>query len=192
MNRTKKQRKQQAKILRYTRKIHRVTGISLLGFFFIVSLTALLLGWKKNSAGILLPETAQGSSTDLQEWIALDSLYSIASSTLKDTLQITEAYPVDRIDIRKSDGVIKFDYKENYLGLQLDGATGQVLQFGPRRSDLIEGIHDGSIVDDYFNLGGIFKIFYTTIMSLALLVFTITGFWLWLGPKRMKKKKHIS
>jgi hypothetical protein len=28
-------------------------------------------------------------------------------------------------------------------------------------------------------------------MGLALLLFTITGFWLWYGPKRMKQVKEI-
>lgn len=192
MNNLKNKRKQQAKILRYTRKIHRVTGISLLLLFFIVALSALLLGLKKHSGGLIRPETAVGSSTDLQEWISLDSLHSIASYTIKDTLQIKEAYAVDRIDVRKSDGIVKFNFKEDYLGLQLDGATGEVLQFGTRRSDFIEGIHDGSVVDDYFGLRGIFTMLYSTVMSLALLLFTITGFWLWLGPKRMKKQKGTS
>lgn len=189
MNTQKNNRKQQARILRYTRKIHRITGISLFAFFFIVSISALLLGWKKDSGGILLPETVQGSSADFQEWLPLDSLNAIASSTLKNRLKLDRAYSVDRMDIRKSDGIVKFAYKEEYLGLQIDGATGKVLQFGPRRSDLIEGIHDGSIVDDYLGLGGIFKLVYTTVMSLALFLFTLTGFWLWLGPKQMKKRK---
>jgi hypothetical protein len=55
--------------------------------------------------------------------------------------------------------------------IQLDGATGK-LHIERRRSDIIEKIHDGSIVDDYFKTGnGFFKLFYTTVMGLAL--FTI-------------------
>lgn len=184
-----KKRKQQARLIRNFRKIHRWTGISLFAFFFIVSVSALLLGWKKNSGGIILPETMKGTSTNLEQWLPLDSLYSIADRTIRDTLKTDEAQEVDRIDIRKEDGIVKFDFKTNYLGLQLDGATGEVLQFGTRRSDLIEDIHDGSVLDDLFGTNGGWKLFYTTIMSVALFIFTATGFWLWYGPKRMKKGK---
>ncbi|MEJ2005854.1 MAG: hypothetical protein P8X57_13055 [Cyclobacteriaceae bacterium] len=60
-----------------------------------------------------------------------------------------------------------------------------------RRSDFIENLHDGSIVDNIANIpGGYFKLFYTTLTGLALLTFTITGFWLWYGPKHMRKIPH--
>ena len=50
-------------------------------------------------------------------------------------------------------------------------------------------IHDGSILDYYIaTSNGQIKLFYTSIMGLALLTFTITGFWLWYGPKRMRKR----
>jgi hypothetical protein len=85
--------------------------------------------------------------------------------------------------------MVKFIFAENFWGIQLDGATGQLLHIERRRSDFIEKIHDGSILDDYFKIGnGIIKLVYTTVMGLALLLFTITGFWLWYGPKRMKRK----
>jgi hypothetical protein len=70
----------------------------------------------------------------------------------------------------------------------MDGATGALLQIELRRSDVIEKIHDGSIVDYFLGFqSGIFKLIYTTIMSFALTIFTITGFWLWYGPKKMRK-----
>lgn len=182
-------RKSQAKTIRIFRKIHRLTGISLFAFFFVVSISALLLGWKKDSGGIILPETMQGTSTDLQKWLPLDSLNSIAEQKMMDTLKTHEVPQINRIDIRKEDGIVKFDFKDNYLGLQLDGATGKVLQFGPRRSDLIEDIHDGSVLDELFGTGGVWKLIYTSIMGVALFGFTVTGFWLWYGPKRMKRSK---
>ena len=64
----------QVKLLRVFRKIHRTTGAFLFVFFFVISISGLLLGWKKNSGGIILPKSAKGSSTVLNEWISLDSL----------------------------------------------------------------------------------------------------------------------
>ncbi|HRG29174.1 MAG TPA: hypothetical protein PLJ00_14850, partial [Chitinophagales bacterium] len=66
--------------------------------------------------------------------------------------------------------------------------TGKLLSIERRRSDFIEKVHDGSILDEVFNTSnGQIKLIYTSIMGLALLIFTITGFWLWYGPKRMRK-----
>lgn len=86
--------------------------------------------------------------------------------------------------------MLKFIFKDHPWSIQLDGATGKVLNIGQRRSDWIENIHDGSIVDDFFGIEGkLFKLVYSSVMGLALLGFTVTGFWLWYGPKRMRKKK---
>lgn len=184
-----KDRKKQAKILRDFRKIHRICGASLFIFFFIISITGLLLGWKKNSNGILLTKTYKGSTTELKEWLPIDILYQKASTFLLDSISPTASLEMDRIDIRKEKGIAKFIFVDNN-SLQLDGATGEILVIENRHSDWIEAIHDGSIIDDYFNLSGDpFKLIYTSVMGIALLIFTITGFWLWYGPKRMKKSK---
>lgn len=45
-------RKQQARILRIARRLHRTTGALLFVFFFIVACTGLLLGWKKHTAAL--------------------------------------------------------------------------------------------------------------------------------------------
>jgi hypothetical protein len=90
--------------------------------------------------------------------------------------------------MRPDKGMVKFVFAEGYWGIQLDGSTGELLHIERRRSDFIENIHDGSILDYVFNTDGeYFKLFYTTIMGLSLLLFTITGFWLWVGPKQMRR-----
>jgi len=94
---------------------------------------------------------------------------------------------IDRIDIRKEKGSVKFIFLDSFYEVQLDGATGRVLSIGKRRSDFMENIHDGSIVDDYLGTNGYIKLVYTNVMGISLLIFTITGFWLWYGPKRMRK-----
>ena len=184
-------RKQQANILRWSRKIHRQTGVILFIFFFIIAITGLLLGWKKNSGNYLLPKTYQGTSTNLKDWISIDSLQKNACRYLLDSVSATASLKLERIDIRPEKGVVKFIFDYNFIGLQLDGATGKLLRIDKRRSDFIEHLHDGSILDMYFNTSaGQIKLIYTSIMGLALLLFTITGFWLWYGPKSMRKANH--
>jgi len=182
-------KKQQAKLIRTFRKVHRISGASLFAFFFVVSITGLLLGWKKNSNGLLLSKTYKGTSTELKQWLPLDSLHKKAGAYLLGAVSDELSLELERIDIRKEKGTAKFIFV-NYYGVQLDGATGNLLTIERRRSDIIEGIHDGSILDVYFKTkGSPIKLIYTTIMGLALLLFTITGFWLWLGPKRMRNRK---
>ena len=67
------------------------------------------------------------------------------------------------------------------------GAGTRAGGFERRRSDFIENIHDGSILDHLTGTSGEqIKLVYTSMMGVALLTFTITGFWLWIGPRRMR------
>ncbi|WP_416382017.1 PepSY domain-containing protein [Maribacter sp. BPC-D8] len=183
-------RQKQAKWLRLFRKAHRATGAALFIFFFFISITGLLLGWKKHSGGVILSKSYEGTSTELKHWLPIDSLHTLANSYLLEKVSPELSTKIDRIDIRKEKGMVKFVYADHLWGLQLDGATGKLLHIDQRYSDLIEQLHDGSILDDYLGTSNNqIKVFYTTVMGLALLLFTITGFWLWYGPKRMRKNK---
>lgn len=181
-------RVKQAKIIRIFRKIHRSTGVFLFLFYLLIAITGFLLGIKKHSGGIILPKTKSGSSIKLVDFIPLDSLQYIAKKEITHFLNESKSVVIDRIDVRPEKGIVKFTFQSNFYEVQLDGATGTLLQIDLRRSDIIEKIHDGSIVDYYLGIkSGVFKLFYTSILSTALLLFVITGFWLWYGPKRMKK-----
>jgi uncharacterized iron-regulated membrane protein len=184
-----KGRQGQAKILRVFRKVHRLTGAFLFIFFFVVSVTGLLLGWKKNSGGYIMAKSYTGSSTDLKDWLPVDSLQVLASQYLHDSVSPDLSTELDRIDIRKDKGMVKFLYSNHFTGLQLDGATGKLLHIEERRSDYLEKVHDGSIIDFYLGTSGLFKLSYTTLMGVALIIFTVTGFWLWYGPIRMKRNR---
>lgn len=184
----KTKRQKQATIIRVMRRIHRITGISLFVFFFILGCTGILLGWKKNSNGIILAKTYQGTSTDLKDWISMDSLYKNAIFYLKTEVSEELSNKVERMEIRADKGCVKFTFEGHFWGLQLDGATGNLLAVERRNADWIEKLHDGSLLDLYLGSSAqIFKLFYTSIMGLALITFTISGFWLWYGPKRMRK-----
>jgi len=172
-------RKKQAKILRGFRKVHRLMGATLFIFFFAISVSGLLLGWKKNSFGVLQSSTQQGSITNFKEWLPLDSLKTKAVHYIQQEVKSGQSLEIKRIDVSETKGVVKFIFTD-YYGLQLDGSTGNLLLLERRYSDLIEELHDGSVLDTYFKTSGNpIKLIYTTIMSVALVLFTITGFWLW-------------
>ena len=83
-------------------------------------------------------------------------------------------------------------FKDHFTEIQLDGATGNVLAVNQRTSDIIEQIHDGSILDFLFNTpDGQIKLTYTTLLGSGLALLSFTGFWLWYNPKRMRKKKEL-
>jgi hypothetical protein len=183
-------KKKQAKILRIFRKVHRATGALLFIFFFFIAITGIILGWKNHSSGIIIPKSYEGTSTNLKFWLPLESLHKKANFILLDSVSPNLSLELDRIDVRSNKGIVKFVFKNHYWEIQLDGATGNLLNIGKRHSDFFENIHDGSILDHYFGTSnGQIKLIYTTIMGFALLLFTITGFWLWYGPKRMKRIK---
>ncbi len=183
------QKQKQAKVLRVFRKIHRITAAYLFVFFFIMAATGLLLGLKKNSGGLIQAKTQKGTSKDLSEWLPLDSLHKNACKFLHEQVSDQLSLKIDRLDVRKEKGIVKVIFADHFWALQLDGVTGDLLTIEQRRSDYIEMMHDGSLLDFYLGTkGDPIKVVYSSIMGLALLLFTITGFWLWYGPKRMKKK----
>jgi len=184
-----KQRKRRAKILKIARKLHRTTGALLFIFFFIIAVTGLLLGWKKHSGGIILPKSYQGKSTDPKDWLPVDVLRQKAITVAQEQISPDLSSELDRIDFRPDKGMVKFVFVEDYWGIQLDCATGELLHIERRRSDFIESVHDGSILDVLIGTdGGEIKLVYTTIMGGALLLFTISGFWLWYGPKQFRHR----
>lgn len=183
-------KKQQAKILRLFRKVHRATGALLFIFFFFIAITGIILGWKNHSNGFIIPKSYEGTSTNLKHWLPLDSLHNKANFILHESVSADLSLELDRIDVRNNKGIVKFVFRNHYWEIQLDGATGNLMNIGKRHSDFFENIHDGSILDRYFGTSNVqIKLIYTTIMGLALLLFTVTGFWLWYGPKRMKRIK---
>lgn len=182
-------RQQQARVLRQVRVAHRWTGLLLGAIMAVIAVTGGLLGWKKHSGGLLLAPTARGTSATLSEWLPLDTLHQIATRYMQDSVLSGQPANTDRMDVRPDRGVIKFTFKGHYWGLQLDGATGEIVMVERRRADFIEHLHDGSILDLQAGFsGGWFKLIYTTLSSLALLTFVLTGFWLWYGPRRMRRK----
>ncbi|MEJ7623218.1 MAG: PepSY-associated TM helix domain-containing protein [Pyrinomonadaceae bacterium] len=183
-------RKRRAAILRYARKIHRTTGAILFGFFFIVAITGLLLGWKKHTGGAILADTAKGRSAKPEDWLAMPVLRDNAQNVFRNQISSEISPAIDRIDMRPEKGIAKFIFVEGYWGIQMDLTTGEPLTIERRRSDFIENVHDGVILDNLLGTSGEqIKLVYTSVMGLALLTFTITGFWLWLGPKQFKGRR---
>lgn len=138
-----------------------------------------------------MPKSYKGTSTDLKDWLPFDSLHKNACQIFRDSISSTLPLDLERIDARVDKGMVKFVFIEGYWGIQLDCATGKLLHIERRRSDFIENIHDGSILDYIFNTKDEqLKVIYTSVMGLSLLTFVFTGFWLWMGPKMLRRREN--
>jgi hypothetical protein len=181
-----KQNARLAKITRLYRKIHRWLAIPLLIFFLIIGITGLLLGWKKQT--LLLPKTQKGTTIESKNWVGIDKIQQIAAQYAQDSLQ--KDPEIDRIDIRPAKGIAKVIFLNHFTELQIDCATGKILAVNMRTSDIIEKIHDGSILDYWIQTkNDELKLFYATAISLSLILLSISGFFLWYNPIRMRKSK---
>lgn len=186
----KKPISKRAKTIRLFRKIHRSSGLVLLVFILNIAITGILLGWKKDSNGLILPSTQKGISSNLIGYQPLDSLKTAAIYALHQHVSPDLSVEIDRIDVRPQQGIVKFIFKNHYWGVQLDATTAAILQIKKRRSDFLEHLHDGSLLDQYFRLEtNVFKLISTTVMGLAFILFSVTGFWIWYGPKQIRKAK---
>ena len=161
--------------VRWYRKYHRQFGVVLLAFVILSSATGLLLSWKKD-VSLIQPPTQKGQAQTLSEWKSLDELATIASDLMPNN-------QIDRLDIRPDKGIVKVIFVDGSWEVQLDGATGEVLSHARRHSDWIEQLHDLSIISD-----GV-KLVTMNLLAFGLLVLGFSGFWLYFGPKLIRKRK---
>lgn len=167
--------------LRNFRVYHRYLGLGIGVFVLISSVTGILLGWKKD-VDLLQPPTQKGASTDLQQWLPIAELSARSLAGL-DSAAAVQNNPIDRIEARLDKGIVKTIFKEGSWEVQLDASTGKVLSVARRHSDWIEKVHDGSIISDMF------KLFSMNVLGFSLMILTVTGFFLWFYPKKIRKIK---
>jgi hypothetical protein len=147
----------------------------------ITSITGVMLGWKKN-VELLQPATLKGGALDVTKWVSFER---VSQSALRAIDSVTnEKNSIDRLDVRFDKGIIKVLFTKGYWEVQVDASSGKALSVAQRHADWIEHIHDGSIISDFF------KLIYTNYIGWGLLFLSITGFWLWYGPKVIRKAKQ--
>jgi hypothetical protein len=156
-------------------------GVPLTALVLVSSGTGILLGWKKYS-DVLQPPLQRGSSLEPRDWQPLHRISSAAEEGLRAQLGAPPG-PIDRFDVRPSKGVAKVLFKDGFWEVQVDLASGRVLSVNRRASDFIETLHDGSI------LGEGFRAALSTVLGLGLLALSLSGLWLWWGPRLARRKK---
>lgn len=172
--------KKLAQSVRSYRKVHKWVGLVLALFLLLSALTGILLGWKKD-IDLLQPPTQSGVEKSMVAYQSVDDLAK-ASLMAVDSLGLTQDN-LDRIEYRPTKGIAKVLFDTGSWEVQIDATNLEVLSVAKRHSDWIEHIHDGSIISDAFKLVSM------NVLGIGLCLLTITGLWLWFGPKRIRQKK---
>jgi len=160
-----------------TRKVHYWGAIVIAVPVVIIICTGLLLQVKKQVSWVQ-PTELKGSGSEPA--ISFDRILESCRSVSEAGIRTWD--DIDRIDVRPSKGMLKV-LARNRWEIQLDSATGDVLQAAYRRSDVIESIHDGSWFHDAA------KLYLFLPAGAILLVLWITGIYLFLLPIRVRRRK---
>ena len=162
---------------RWSRKLHRWSGILVALPLLLVIVTGLMLQLKKEIAWIQ-PVSKRGIEQKiLVDW---DQILS-AVKTVPES-QVNSWDDIDRLDVRPAKGLVKVRCI-NHWEVQLDSSNGEILSSAFRRSDIIESLHDGSFFSDFV------KLYVFSANGVLLLGLWLTGAWLWYLPIKAKRKK---
>ena len=163
------------------RKVHRWLGVLTALPLILIIGTGALLHLKKQISWIQ-PPVVQGSSS--APTLSFDKLLS-ALKTVPE-FQVREWSDVHRMDVRPSRGIAKVHSKHTNLEVQVDLATGEILQAQERRSDLIESLHDGTWFSESTRWGVFFP------AGIAIGALWITGLTLFLQPYLLRRRRRRS
>ncbi len=146
----------------------------------VILVTGILLQWKKQLSWIQPPEQ-RGTHQGADPTVSFAEILRAAQSARQAGIETWA--DVDRLDVRPEKGVVKLLSKNDGWEVQIDLATGAVLQVAQRRSDLIEALHDGS----WFHESAKLWLFFPA--ALVTLVLYLTGLYLFYLPYKSKWKR---
>jgi uncharacterized iron-regulated membrane protein len=166
----------------WNRKVHYWASIIIAIPSLVVICTGLLLQVKKQVPWVQPPERKGASE---EPTLSLPQILAISRSVPE--AGVRDWGDIQRIDARPSKGVVKVVPKSAWE-IQIDAATGEVLQVAYRRSDLIESLHDGSWFHEWVKLG----VFLPT--GVTLLLLWLTGMYLFFLPfwTRWRKARRLT
>lgn len=164
---------------RLLRQIHYWISLPLMLTVFVIATTGSVLALKKDFAALQPPTQSGSRPGDLSRPLG-DAVTAVAS--LPGHRGVTWQ-DVERIDVRPADGIAKVILHDR-TEVQVDLGTARPLQTGYRTSDLIETIHDFSI------LGAWAKYVFSFGTGIAILAMAASGAYLFLLPFLARRKKR--
>jgi uncharacterized iron-regulated membrane protein len=158
---------------------HLWLGVIFTAALIVISATGILLNHKRGLG--LMPDVPHEPSAPFTGSLPLDSLAAIAlRAVAAPNAEAPTLGDVDRMDVRPRDGFVKVRMRDaSSTEVTVDVATGKVLHIGPRGDVFLEKLHSGEI----FGGRGILL---SDAASVVIVITIITGYWLWLTPKRRR------
>ncbi len=166
---------------RWIRKWHRWGAFIFAIPLAVVVVSGVLLQIKKQVTWVQ-PPTRKASVVEDAPHVEWKAILAAAKSIPESNVNSWE--DIDRLDVRPSRGIVKIQCV-NHWELQVDACDGTLLSSCYRRSDWIEGLHDGSLFGEWVKLG----IFLPNGLMLAFL--WASGLYLWYLPIRSWRKKKM-
>ena len=162
------------------RKIHHWGSIVIAVPLLVIIGAGLFLQLKKDVDWIQ-PPTQEGEAVGIPAVTLAEMFETVKAIPEMDVARWEE---LERVDFKPDKGVVKFVSVTRWE-VQIDTATGEVLQLAYRRSDLIESIHDGSF------FAGWTKHYLFLPAAIVLFVLWVTGMYMFFLPyfKKAQKKK---
>lgn len=156
------------------RKVHYWVSIAIALPLLLIIATGVLLQVKKDIAWIQPPERTGDGAPGVSFESVLAATAAVPEASVRDWTDI------QRIDVRPDKSLLKVTARNGWE-IQLDVSDGRVLQSAPRRSDLIEALHDGS----WF--GSAVKRWVFLPSAVLLLFLWATGIYLFLLPQLRRR-----
>jgi uncharacterized iron-regulated membrane protein len=161
-------------------EVHKWLGIVLAAILINISVTGFLLLEKKQYEW-LQPATRKGLEGTVDKYISMEKLFDAVYGCNHPDFVNFES--IDRVDFRPSKNVYKVRSKTNHAEIQVCAVSGKILNTDVRRSDFLEGLHDGSYFGEWMH-GKVMPAF-----AISNVILAVSGLYLWLGPKLKRKKK---
>ncbi len=158
------------------RNWHKWIGIVISLILCSIAVTGFLLA-TKGTFGWIRPPEAKASEKRSDLLANAVSLEVVLGSVLALNLaEIKDVGDIDRIDYRPKSHIYKVVSKEGYKEVQVDAATGKVLQVAIRNDQLAEDIHDLSFFSDAI------KDFGLPVVAVGLLLMASSGIAIFFVP----------
>ncbi|MDP1805799.1 MAG: PepSY-associated TM helix domain-containing protein, partial [Acidimicrobiales bacterium] len=162
----------------WNRRLHRWGAVAIGLPFLVVICTGLLLQVKKQVTWVQPAEQRTDARVPTVPYeVLLERAMAVPEAG------ITGWGDVDRLDVRPGKGMLKLVAKNNWE-IQMDIATGEVLQVAYRRSDFIETLHDMSWIH------GSDKLWLGVPIGLIVLELWLTGGYMWLVHWRGRRRSR--
>lgn len=163
--------------------LHRWVGIAAGIVLLVTAVSGLMLLVKKDYAWIQ-PATVRGTAGPPEQLQPLAAVYAAVFAL--GLPQFRSEADIARIDFRPEHRVHKVISVHDHLEVQVDAISLATHGPNPRRSDLLETIHDGQI------LGGWVHGYVMPAVALSVAVLSLTGYVLWLWPKWRRSRRARS